>query len=182
MLFMKLNKKIRDLIKMIKQLRFYSDISGKSELTNVSLEDLQRGVSLPTGLKRMRIKTFPGTKMILEQQPVQETKNIIEIVIDHTGIYSIDEDLNIISLSVDLSIIAQAKNDEALFMDLINNLSDELLQNISLEQTDVSSIILSMEKEELEKIFSQEQINIIYNYKNILFKIIDFYIIIDMYF
>jgi hypothetical protein len=30
-------------------------------------------------------------------------------------------------LSVDLSIIAQAKNDEALFMDLINNLSDELL-------------------------------------------------------
>lgn len=95
---------------MIKQLRFYSDMSGKSELTNVSLEDLQRGVSLPTGLKRMRIKTLPGTKIILKQQPVQETMNIVEIVIDHTGVYNIDEDLNIISLSVDLTIIKQTKS------------------------------------------------------------------------
>lgn len=36
--------------------------------------------------------------------------NIVEIVIDHTGVYNIDEDLNIISLSVDLTIIKQTKS------------------------------------------------------------------------
>ena len=172
MFFMKLNKKIRDLIKMIKQLRFYSDISKKSDLNTDTIATLQTNINLPNGIKRIRIKALPGTQVLLSQILNDNSLNNIQIIIDHSGIYNLDDDFNLSSLKVNLNIEKEAQ----LFLDVLEKLDKGL---------SFKDVLQATQEELLRKPFelTNNDIASIQEYKQALSKIInDFYCIIDMYF
>lgn len=98
---------------MIKQLRFYANPS-KQELNTNSIDDFKNkdknGITLPDTLKTLQIKTYPGVKIKFYQQLTADSRNMQEVVIDHTGIYTLDENLQIKSFSTDLSSLIKDLN------------------------------------------------------------------------